>query len=88
LRALKTILNTGGQLIRQELKKGRKLDYEAEALLLIKSIRVNTISKLTYSDSNRYEFLQQDMFPGIKSEDIAYEELQEAIKESLKELKL
>lgn len=28
------------------------------------------------------------MFPGIKSEDIAYEKLHEAIKESLKELKL
>lgn len=52
-----------------------KLSYEAEALLLIKSIRVNTISKLTYSDSKKYEYLQADMFPGIKSEDIAYEEL-------------
>jgi len=28
------------------------------------------------------------MFPGIKSEDIAYEKLQAAIKEALKELKL
>jgi len=56
--------------------------------LLIKSIRVNTISKLTYSDSNKYEFLQGDMFPGIKSQDIVYEELQNAIKEALKELKL
>jgi len=88
LRALKTILNTGGQLIQNEIKKGVKLDYEAEALLLIKSIRVNTISKLTYSDSKKYDFLQADMFPGIKSEDIAYEELHAAIKEAIKELKL
>jgi dynein heavy chain 2 len=58
LRAIKTILNTGGQLLQMEKKKGTKLDYEAEALLLIKSIRVNTISKLTYSDSYKYEFLQ------------------------------
>jgi aryl-alcohol dehydrogenase-like predicted oxidoreductase len=28
------------------------------------------------------------MFPGIKSEDIAYEQLTEAIKKSLEELKL
>jgi len=28
------------------------------------------------------------MFPGIKSQDIVYEELQNAIKEALKELKL
>jgi len=65
-----------------------KHKYEGEALLLIKSIRVNTISKLTYSDSMKYEFLQADMFPGIKSEDIVYEKLQAAIKESLKDLKL
>lgn len=56
--------------------------------MLIKSIRVNTISKLTYTDSRKYEYLQADMFPGIKSEDIAYEKLHEAIRESLKELKL
>lgn len=28
LRALKTVLNTGGQLIQQELKRGVKLGYE------------------------------------------------------------
>lgn len=65
-----------------------KLDYEAEALLLIKSIRVNTISKLTFTDSYKYEFLQQDMFPGIQSRDIDYEELQQAIQEAIAELKL
>jgi len=65
-----------------------KLNYESEALLLIKSIRVNTISKLTYSDSKKYEYLQADMFPGIKSEDIAYEKLHQAIREALKDLKL
>ena len=56
--------------------------------MLIKSIRVNTISKLTYTDSKKYEFLQEDMFPGIKSEDIVYEQLHAAIRESLKDLKL
>jgi len=85
---LKTILNTGGQLIQGEIKKGIKLTYETEALLLIKSIRVNTISKLTYTDSRKYEFLQADMFPGIKSEDIAYEQLNTAITEAITDLKL
>lgn len=85
---MKTILNTGGQLIQGEIKKGIKLTYETEALLLIKSIRVNTISKLTYTDSRKYEFLQADMFPGIKSEDIAYEQLNAAIAEAIVDLKL
>ena len=88
LRAIKTILNTGGQLLQIEKKKGIKLDYEAEALLLIKATRVNTISKLTFSDAYKYEFLQQDMFPGIKSKDIDYDDLKAAIKESLADLKL
>jgi dynein heavy chain 2 len=65
-----------------------KPDYAAEAVLLIKSIRVNTLSKLTYSDAKKYEYLQADMFPGIKSEDIAYEGLHEAIREAIKELGL
>jgi len=55
---------------------------------LIKAIRINTMSKLTYSDSKKYEALQQDMFPGIKSEDIAYDQLTAAIKLALEEMKL
>jgi dynein heavy chain 2 len=57
LRAQKTILGTGGQLMQQELKKGRRLSYEDEALILIKAIRVNTMSKLTYIDGIKYEAL-------------------------------
>ena len=72
LRALKTILGTGGQLMQTELKKGRKMKYEDEALVLIKAIRVNTMSKLTYNDAIKYEALQADMFPGIVSADIEY----------------
>ena len=75
-------------MIQQELKKGRKLAYEDEALILIKSIRVNTISKLTYADAFKYEALQTDMFPGIKSEDIAYEQLTAAINKTIAENKL
>jgi dynein heavy chain 2 len=64
------------------------LTYDAEALILIKSIRVNTISKLTFDDSSLYEALQNDMFPGIKAEDIAMEELTAAIHKTVEELKL
>lgn len=71
-----------------ELKKGRKLSYEDEQMMLIKSIRVNTISKLTYADAKKYEALQADMFPNIKSEEIAYEELADAIRKVVEELKL
>lgn len=45
------------------------------------------MSKLTYSDAKKYEALQKDMFPGINSEDIAYEELTATIKLALEEMK-
>ena len=88
LRALKTILTVGGQLIQRERRKGLKLTPEMESTLLIKAIRVNTMSKLTYSDSRKFVALLNDIFPGIKPEDIAYEDLTKAIEEVLDEMKL
>ena len=66
------------------MKKGKKLTYEDESLILIKAIRVNTISKMTYEDAIKYESLQADMFPGIKSADIDYEQLSEAVAATIK----
>ena len=88
LRAQKPILLTGGTMIQQELRKGRKLSYEDESLILIKAIRVNTISKMTYEDAIKYESLQSDMFPGITSADIDYEDLSAAVAETIKDMKL
>ena len=65
------------------MKEGKKPDMKGEALLLIKTIRINTMSKLTYADSMKFEGIIADMFPGIKVEDISYEELTEAIKAAL-----
>ena len=88
LRAQKPILLTGGSMIQQELRKGRKLAYEDEALVLIKAIRVNTISKLTYDDAIKYEAIQADMFPGITSGDVDYEQLAAAIDAVIADMKL
>ena len=88
LRAQKPILLTGGSMIQQELRKGRKLSYEDEALVLIKAIRVNTISKLTYDDAIKYEAIQADMFPGITSGDVDYEQLAAAIDTVIGDMKL
>jgi hypothetical protein len=46
------------------------------------------MSKLTYADSIKFEGILGDMFPGIKPEDISYEELTEAIKASMTEMKI
>lgn len=45
---------------------------EKESEFLIKAIRVNTMSKLTFTDMNKFVALLLDVFPGCKSEDIVY----------------
>ena len=58
LRALKTVLRVGGQLIQQEKKGGGGGGtIESEEQLLIKSIRINTLSKLTASDTAAFNAL-------------------------------
>ena len=88
LRALKTVLTVGGQLIQNEKAAGRVLDQEAEAVLLIKAVRINTLSKLTYADCEKFLALLSNMFPGVQAHDILYADLKGAIEEALKELKL
>ena len=87
LRSIKSVLKLAGQLLHEEKKKS---DYsnDREANILVKAFRVNTLSKLTYSDSYYFNNLVNDVFPGINYEVISYEELHQAIKESYEELKL
>lgn len=61
-------------------------DLESE--FLIKAIRINTMSKLTFTDMKKFVALLTDVFPGIASSDIAYEALTSAIREVLKEARL
>ena len=43
------------------------------------------MSKLTFIDSKKFAGLMSDLFPGIKVEDIKYDLVTKAVKESLKE---
>ena len=87
LRSIKAVLQLAGQLLHEEKKKP---DYspDREANILVKAFRVNTLSKLTYSDSYYFNNLVNDIFPNIKYEVIMYDELDKAIRESYEELKL
>ncbi|CAM9326693.1 unnamed protein product, partial [Choristocarpus tenellus] len=76
LRALKAVLNTGGKLIQD----GDKIDG-SERELLIKAVRVNTLSKLTYADTRLFLALIGDVFPGVDSSDISGGELEKSIRE-------
>jgi len=88
LRALKTILVVAGQLIQKAFEAGEKVSEKKEAELLIKAIRVNTMSKLTFADTKKFEQLMANVFMGVSVEDVKYEDLTKSIAETLRELNL
>ena len=89
LRALKTILLISGKLIQMEKKaNGAGINLKTEMELVIKAVRLNTLAKLTYSDTVRFEALIKDIFPGSVVEDAVYKDLEDAIELSLERLKL
>ena len=65
-----------------------KRDAAAEAKLVVQALRINTLSKLTFSDCARFDALVQDVFPGIEFKDIEYELLANAVREVCKETNL
>ena len=81
LRALKAVLNTGGKFITKMRRSGESLDGTREAEVLIKAVRVNTLSKLTYGDTHLFLGLIGDIFPGVESADMSGGELEKAIRE-------
>ncbi|XP_067663541.1 cytoplasmic dynein 2 heavy chain 1-like isoform X1 [Haliotis asinina] len=89
LRALKTVLRGCGNLLQQAKKaQGGKVDSTLETKLVVQALRINTLSKLTFSDSSRFDSLVRDVFPNVEFKDIEYEQLAEAIREICKELNL
>jgi dynein heavy chain 2 len=96
LRALKAVLRLGGVLVHTYLKDKLTNDIKHtpeevmanECEIVIKSLRVNTLSKLTFDDVKLFNGLINDVFPGVAIREIQYDELKPAIIQSIKELKL
>ena len=65
-----------------------KVDGKVEAKLVVQALRINTLSKLTFADSARFDALVRDVFPGVEFKDIEYEQLAEAIRDVCKETNL
>ena len=61
---------------------------EMEVRIIVQVLRLNTLSKLTYSDSQRFDALVQDVFPGVEFSDVEYERLEEALREASRESSL
>ncbi len=62
-----------------------EISSKYESQLVVQAARINTLSKLTFGDSRRFDGLLQDIFPGIDLRDIEYENLQQALHEIYKE---
>ncbi len=58
-----------------------KVDGQTEANLVVQALRINTLSKLTFSDSIRFDALLKDVFQNVKFKDIEYDSLAKAIRE-------
>ena len=89
LRPLKTILKGCGGLLKMT-KKGSEanIDPEKEAEVVVQALRLNTLSKLTFSDSVRFDGLIKDVFKNVKFNNEGYEDLKQAVVESCNNLGL
>ena len=64
------------------------VDPSVEYRLVVQALRLNTLSKLTFADSKRFDQLVQDVFPGVPFRDVEYAELESALREACLEQNL
>lgn len=88
LRAMKPVLSFGGQQVAAKRVAGETISAELEEQIIIQSLRVNTLSKLTFEDAMLFEGLISDLFPNDQKHDISYGTLEGAIRDTLKTLGL
>uniref|UniRef100_A0AAV2J329 Cytoplasmic dynein 2 heavy chain 1 n=1 Tax=Knipowitschia caucasica TaxID=637954 RepID=A0AAV2J329_KNICA len=87
LRALKTVLKASGSLLQQQRKKQEK-DKIQESSLVVQALRLNTMSKLTFSDCFRFDALVKDVFSGVNFSDVEDQPLMVALEQVYKEARL
>lgn len=90
LRSLKTILTVANQqiqnIINSNTGKEINLNLTEETEILIKSIRINILSKLNFADSKKFFYIINDVFPDIKNiSDIEYKDLNTKLLQAYKD---
>lgn len=88
LRALKTVLKSCGSLLQDTKKQAIQVDQNKELELVVKAARFNTMSKLTFADSKRFDALLRDIFPNVRITEFEYEELKKALNQAFDKNKL
>lgn len=66
LRAIRTTLQGCSNTIKQHRKDQEELSLDKELELVVQAIRTDTLSKLTYSDSIKFDKLLSDIFAGVQ----------------------
>ncbi len=56
-----------------------------EAMIAVQALRLNTLSKLTFADSNKFDDLVKDIFTEVEFKEVEYAELRAALIESFEE---
>ena len=64
------------------------VDSGVEYRIVVQALRLNTLSKLTFADSKRFDSLVKDVFPGVPFRDVEYVELEAALREACVEQNL
>uniref|UniRef100_H2ZF01 AAA+ ATPase domain-containing protein n=1 Tax=Ciona savignyi TaxID=51511 RepID=H2ZF01_CIOSA len=92
LRALKTVLRGSGQALHNLRRKSdnneAKITPDDECRLVVQALRINTLSKLSFADSQRFDALVKDVFPNIVFQEIEQESLLAAIDAQCTEMHL
>ncbi|KPP72256.1 cytoplasmic dynein 2 heavy chain 1-like [Scleropages formosus] len=87
LRALKTVLRGSGSLLQQQ-RRSESGSQIMESHIVVQALRLNTMSKLTFADSARFDALVRDVFPGVNFKDVEYESLSAALEAAIEEANL
>ena len=85
LRALKPVLKGAGSMLKM-VKKDSDVDAAKETEVAVQALRLNTLSKLTFSDCVKFDNLVKDVFTGVEFNSAGYEQLKAALRESCLEL--
>ena len=64
------------------------VDPSVECRLVVQALRLNTLSKLTFADSKRFDALVKDVFLGVPFKDVEYMDLENALQEACQESNL
>ena len=52
---------------------------------MVQALRLNTLSKLTFADSKRFDALVKDVFLGVPFKDVEHMDLENALREACRE---